>query len=488
MPPDGYSPLFGLSQRLPPANLQAEMSLLGAVLADNRTYERVADYLLPEHFADPMNATIYRTVAAAILDGYSVDAVTIKNACEGTGSLDEVGGTKYLAQILSAMVSPQLAGDYGRAVYDTWVRRQLIEVGESIVERAFGADLAMSGAAQIEAAEAQLADLGTGSRRTGDRMMSLGHAVSAAVAQAESVYRGGRVPAAMSGMAAVDRAFGGFWPGEYDLLAGIPGSGKTALAVQIAYAIGRTLADQALAAGATPEEAARQPGVVVFSLEMSAESLGTRIAAYLAHVSVERLLRGELDMMAAAELVQAENTCRFLPVRVRDARSSGMALLPAKIRLHLRRQPETLVVVDHLLADESDLRSVAGRSLALRRLAAETGTPFLVLTHASRSLARTSLRPVMQDIKWAGEGDADAVVFVHRPALVMDSNRPPRGAREGEERYQERINRWRQELDDAAGLAELVVAKRRQGATGVYRMRFDGPTTSFHEWGGVSET
>src|SRR5208283_3462828 len=127
------SPLLGLSQRLPPSNLQAEQALLGALLANNKAYERTCGFLKPEHFADPIHARIYGAIARRINAAQLADAVTMKAEFEHSGVLDEVGGTAYLAQLLSAMVGIINAGEYGRAIHDAWLRRQLIDIGETVV-------------------------------------------------------------------------------------------------------------------------------------------------------------------------------------------------------------------------------------------------------------------------------------------------------------------------------------------------------------------
>ena len=139
------SPLLGLSQRLPPSNLQAEQALLGALLANNRAYERVSEFLAPEHFADPVHGRIYQAIARRVEAGQLADAVMLKAEFDHAGVLDEVGGTAYLAQLLSAMVGIINAGDYGRAVHDAWLRRQLIDIGETVVNNAFGAEPELDG-------------------------------------------------------------------------------------------------------------------------------------------------------------------------------------------------------------------------------------------------------------------------------------------------------------------------------------------------------
>jgi replicative DNA helicase len=187
----------------------------------------------------------------------------------------------------------------------------------------------------------------------------------------------------------------------------------------------------------------------------------------------------------------------FLPVRIHDCRQTSVRLLGAKARLHLQRQPEVLAIVDHLLVAEADANpaartqgndvgSVAKAARDYKTLAGDLGVPFLVLTHASRASAdRPDYgRPTVRDVKWAGEGDADAVMFVHRPIMHMAATPPNRRGNQGEEQYQRSINLWHEQRDAARDLAEIVVAKRRMGPTGVWRMRFDGPTTSFGEING----
>ena len=144
------SPLLGLSQRLPPSNMQAEQALLGALLANNKAYERVSEFLAPEHFADPIHGRIYQAIVRRVEAGQLADAVMLKAEFEHSGVLEEVGGTAYLAQLLTAMVGIINAGEYGRAVHDAWLRRSLIDIGETVVNNAFGADPELAGSQQIE--------------------------------------------------------------------------------------------------------------------------------------------------------------------------------------------------------------------------------------------------------------------------------------------------------------------------------------------------
>src|ERR687885_2249144 len=122
----GAGGVLGLSQRVPPPNLQAEQALLGALLANNKAYERVSEFLAPEHFADPLHGRIFKAIQRRIEAGQLADVVTLRPEFEHSGLLDEVGGPAYLAQLLSAMVGVINAGEYGRVIFDAHLRRQLI--------------------------------------------------------------------------------------------------------------------------------------------------------------------------------------------------------------------------------------------------------------------------------------------------------------------------------------------------------------------------
>ena len=148
--------LIGLSQRLPPANLEAEQALLGALLANNKAYERVSEFLAPEHFADAVHGRIFAAIQRRIEAGQLADAVTLRAEFEHSGLLDEVGGAAYLARLLSAMVGIINAGEYGKVIHDCWMRRQLIDLGETVVNRAFGAEAELDAREQLEAAEQSL--------------------------------------------------------------------------------------------------------------------------------------------------------------------------------------------------------------------------------------------------------------------------------------------------------------------------------------------
>ena len=217
------SSLFGLSQRLPPTNLQAEQALLGALLANNQAYDRVSEFLAAEHFANSIHRRIYQAISRRVEAGQLADAVTLKAEFEHAGILEEVGGTAYLTQLRTAMVGIINAGDYGRAILDTWMRRQLIDIGETVVNNAFGADPELDGTRQIEAAEQSLFDLAA-ANGTGGGFVTFERALTDAILGAERAYRrSGSVSGLTTGLRDLDSKVGGLHPSDLLILAGRPG-------------------------------------------------------------------------------------------------------------------------------------------------------------------------------------------------------------------------------------------------------------------------
>ncbi|MDE2006677.1 MAG: replicative DNA helicase, partial [Rhodospirillales bacterium] len=304
-------PLLGLSQRLPPSNVAAEQALLGALLANNKAYERVAEFLIPEHFADPIHGRIFQAVARRIEAGQLADAVTLKTEFEHSGVLEEVGGVAYLAQLLTSMVGIINAGEYGRAIHDAWLRRQLIDVGETVVNNAFGADPELDGAKQIEAAEQSLFDLATGDSSQGG-FVSFQRALTEAIEGAARAFqRAGHVSGLTTGLRDLDSRTGGFHPSDLLVLAGRPGMGKTALATKIAFGAAKALAAEARAAD---PNAAPRAAVAIFSLEMSAEQLATRLLSEEARISGDRIRRGDIGQREFDNFVRVSGEIATLPI------------------------------------------------------------------------------------------------------------------------------------------------------------------------------
>ncbi len=481
---DPSLPAGGVALRLPPANLEAEQALLGALLANNKAYERVSEFLAPEHFADPIHGRIYQAIARRIEAGQLADAVTLKAEFEHSGILAEVGGTAYLAQLLGAMVGIINAGDYGRAIHDSWIRRQLVDLGEVVVNRAFGDEDAIDGRAQIEAAEQALFDLATRGSAEGG-FITFDRALTEAIAGAERAFqRSGHVSGLSTGLRDLDQRLGGLHPADLLILAGRPGMGKTALATKIAFGAALALRAEA-AGGAAPRAAA-----AIFSLEMSAEQLASRILAENARISGDRIRRGDIAQRDFDRFVEVSRTLTGLPLEIDDTPAITLSALRTRCRRLKRTRGLALVVVDYLqlmrpaagTRPENRVLEISQITQGLKAIANELAVPVIALSQLSRAVeSREDKRPQLSDLRESGtiEQDADAVMFIYRDEYYLQQRAPKQLAFDSEEKYQDALAKWQRDMDRVYNKAELFIAKQRHGPTGKIDLFFEAEFTRF---------
>jgi replicative DNA helicase len=481
------SPLIGLSQRLPPANIQAEQALLGAVLANNRAYERVAEFLAPDHFADPIHGRIYRAIVRRIEAGQLADAVMLKAEFEHSGVLEEVGGSAYLAQLLAAMVGIINASDYGRAIHDAWLRRQLIEIGETVVNNSFGADPELDGTAQIEAAEQALFQLATNGTVAGG-FMTVERALIEAIHGAERAFkRAGHVSGLTTGLRDLDAKMGGLHPSDLVILAGRPGMGKTSLATKVAVSAAKALLAQERAAD---PNAVAKATVAVFSLEMSADQLATRLLSEASQVSSDRIRRGDISQRDFDKFVQVAREIQSLPIEIDDTPAITLSALRTRARRLKRTKGLALIVVDHIqlmrpaagTRPENRVLEIGQLTQGLKAIAKELAVPVLALSQLSRAVEnREDKRPQLADLRESGtiEQDADVVMFIYRDEYYLEQRMPKLAAFESESRFQSAHDEWQRQMDRVHNEADLIIAKQRHGPTGTIQLFFEAEYTRF---------
>ena len=447
-----------------PHNFDAEQAVLGALLLNNGTYHRVSDVLRPEHFADPLHGRLYESVAGLMERGQIVSAVTLKGFAEQDEALKAVGGTRYLAHLLAQSAPPADAPAYAGIVQDLWRRRRLIELAEDAKSAASAPD--GDALVQIASLERELYTLATSDRPAGG-FRSAGDALSEAILQAETAYKGGgRLVGITTGLRSLDRFLGGLHRTDLIILAGRPSIGKTALATNIAFG-----AAKARALGDT------QNGAIVgfFSLEMGASQIMLRGAAEHARLSAEAIRRGHINSRQMDELQNVEGVLKGLPLYIDDAPALTIAEIRARARRQKRQHGLGLLVVDYLQLIEGGPKSRGDRvqqvseiSRGLKTLAKELEVPVLALSQLSRKVEeRTDKRPLLSDLRESGsiEQDADVVMFVFR-----------------EEYYLERSDKKNSHAHIASiGKAEVIVAKHRNGPTGTVELAFNGSLTKFSD-------
>ena len=476
-PDDGRPPVTPLrtprevEPRLPPVSIDAEQALLGAILINNAAHGRVAEFLRAEHFSNAVHGRLYAATAKLIERGQNANPVTLKTLFDQDGALAGIGGAQYLARLAAAAVTIINAEDYGHIIHDLFLRRRLIGLGEEVVNDAFSQDLDDPARAQIERAEAALYRLAEGDGADGGAR-PLATALNAAIREAEAAFRrGGRTAGVATGFIDLDRILGGLHPSDLIVLAGRPAMGKSALAADIAVNAARDRL-------ARPEEGAAG---LVYSLEMGAAQIATRLLGAESGIGGDRIRRGALGHADFETFVALQPGLSALPLFIDDTPALGLAQIAARARRLKRRHGLGLVVVDYLQLVEPDrkgegrVNEVGAISRGLKALAKELQLPVLALSQLSRAVeGREDHRPLLSDLRDSGtiEQDADVVLFLYRPEYYA-----ARGEPDIAEAAKHRA--WAEGLARAAGRAEVLVAKNRNGPIGAVTLRFDPARTHF---------
>jgi replicative DNA helicase len=483
--------------RTPPFNSEAEQALLGALLINNAAYPRVSEFLQPEHFGNAVHARIYAAVGKLVERGQNANPVTLKNLFDQDGALAEIGGAQYLIELAGAAVTIINAADYGHAIHDLYLRRQLIALGEDVVNDAFRHDLDDRAVEQIERAEKKLFDLATTGQIEGG-FRAFGVPLTNAIGMAEAAFkRSGKTVGVATGFVDLDQKLGGLHPSDLVILGGRPAMGKSALATNIAFNAARAYKPVRTPEGRTIAE----DGAVVgfFSLEMSAEQLAARILAEESGVSSDRIRRGDVSREDFDRFIQASHQLQTLKLFIDDTPALTVAALRTRARRLMRQQGLGLIVVDYLqlLRPSVQVRTLDNRvqeisdiTRGLKALAKELNVPVLALAQLSRAVEqREDKRPMLADLRESGsiEQDADVVMFIFREEYYLSRGQPLRRADETDDKYNDRYERWQNRFNEVYGLGEIIIAKQRHGPIGTIKLHFQAELTKFDNFMGPDQ-
>ena len=476
---DGTGPTY----RTAPHNLDAEQELLGAILVNNDAASRISDFLKPEHFAEPIHARIYEAAMVLIERGEIANPVTLKAHFANNDVLTELGGTQYLARLAAAATTIINAAEYGRIIHDLATRRELIRLGEEVVNRAYETGLDDTAPDQIEDAESALYRLAEEGSREG-AFQPFVSALTEATRMIDAAYkRDGRLVGVSSGLKDLDTKLGGMHPSDLLVLAGRPAMGKTALATTIAY----NAADMRQRTGDGGDELALSEGAVVgfFSLEMSAEQLATRLLAEACRISSERLRRGEVNDDEFTNQVMPEvYKLQTLPLFIDDTPALTISQLRTRARRLKRTHDLGLIVVDYLQLMrpsnsqrfDNRVQEISEITRGLKAVAKELNVPVLALSQLSRAVEqRDDKRPLLADLRESGsiEQDADVVMFIYREEYYLERKEPAPDTAEHDD--------WKSKMEPIHNVADVIIGKHRHGPTGTVKLMFERQFTAFRD-------
>jgi len=430
-----------------PQNLDAERSILGAILLDNHALNAAIENLKPEDFFLEQHRRVFNQMIALGESQQAIDLVTLTESLHRVGELESSGGAPYLAALADGMPRVSNVEHYARIVREKALLRNLIHATHNIQQRALegedGADTI------LDNAESSIFALAEDRVKAG--LIPVKDIVRDNFERLEKIFREGKsITGVSTGYTELDKLLSGLQPSELLILAARPSQGKTALALNFAENI-------SIRAGSP---------VAFFSLEMSKESLLQRLVASVAQIEAHKFRSGHLSREDWRRMTEALGTISSAPLWIDDAGSTSVLEIGAKARRLKREKGLSLVVVDYLQLITGRGRfnnrqeEVSSISRGLKGLAKELQLPVLVLSQLTRAPEREERGPQLSDLRESGaiEQDADVVMFIYRPHWAKMDASP-------EERDQ----------------AEIQVAKQRNGPTDKVRFVFRSRLTRFEE-------
>ncbi len=459
-----------------PYNIEAEKALLGAIITDNRAFERVGEFLQSEHFAIPEHGRIFEACRTLIDRGQMANNVSLAPMFEQDEGLASAGGTNYLAELVGSAVTIINSGEYGRIIYDLHLKRELILLGEDIVNNAFDPGVEVTATQQIEGAEQYLYDLATQGNYEGG-FQDFQKSVHEALNIAEVAHkREGALAGVSTGLKDLDQILGGLHKSDLLILAGRPSMGKTALATNIAFN-----------AAYSHFKTGGEEGAVVgfFSLEMSAEQLAARILSEQVEISSDKMRKGLLGNDEFGRLVAASQGLYRMPMFIDDTPALSISAIRTRARRLKRKHNLGLIVVDYLQLisanpgsrDNGRVQEVSEITRGLKTLAKELEVPVVALSQLSRAVEqRDPPRPQLSDLRESGsiEQDADVVMFIYRAEYYLERKKPDADD-------PDRLVKWEERMEKVKNKADVIIAKQRHGPIGDVPMAFHGKYTRFRD-------
>ncbi len=467
--------------RVMPHNEEVEQALLGALLVNNKSLEKVSEFLRAEHFYNPVHGRIYDAVVKFIERGQDASPITLKSFFEKDGDLTHVGGGQYLSDLAGAVISVVNTHDYGRTIYELHLRRALIAMGEDVVNDAYDHNIDLNAQQQIEQTEKRLFDLATAGDYQGG-FVAFRDSLTRAIQQAQVAYqRVGLVTGVTTGFTDIDKKMGGLQRSDLVILAGRPSMGKTALAANMALNAARAYTDHFGKEGAV---------VGLFSLEMSAEQLAARLLADVSSVASDKIRRGEVKDTDFHKFVEASQTLAQVPLFIDDTAALTLSAIRTRSRRLQRQHKLGMIVIDYLQliqgsgrgGEANRVQEISEITRGLKALAKELNVPVLALSQLSRAVEqRDNKRPQLSDLRESGsiEQDADVVMFVYREEYYLEREQPARRPEESEDKFNQRYSDWQKRFEESHKIAEVILAKQRHGPIGTVKLHFEGEFTRF---------
>ena len=470
-------------------NFDAEIAVIGCLLWDNKSYEKIADFLIEDHFIDLNNKNIFKTIKRLLDKNILVTPITLKNYLEENDK-DSFDNYTYLNQIKDSAPSTQNAYQYARLLYDLHIKRSLIGIGKNIIQDTISNEEDLEGINLIENAENDLYNLSqTGSS---DRKYSLfGESLKKAIDIIDQSFkREGKIAGLPSGLKDLDKKLGGFHNSDLIIIAGRPSMGKTALGTNIAFNAAKKFKEKEDEFGnKTTIDGGK---IAFFSLEMSSEQLATRVLAEQSKISGDKMRKAELNKEDFKKIAKVSSELENLNLVIDDNPILTIPSLRARARRLKRLYDIDMIIIDYLqlmsgsqnVRNDGRVQEISEITRGLKAIAKELNIPIIALSQLSRQVEqREDKRPQLADLRESGtiEQDSDVVMFIFRESYYLERMEPIKKPDEQNDRYNERHQRWRELCESRYNIADIIIAKQRHGPTGAIKTHFDPNFTKFSD-------
>jgi len=436
--------------KVPPHNIEAEQAILGAVLINNDAMNQITDILLPDDFYREAHASLFEGMIELYDSGEPIDIITLTQTLSRKNLLEKTGGTDYLASLVESVSTSAGIAYHAQIIKDFSVRRKLISECSVISEACFQT---MEGTEDLlELAEQSIYDIAEEQIKEG--FQSLKDVITNSFKQLEAAAENeGYVTGISTGFDDLDRITAGLQPSDLIIIAGRPSMGKTALALNIGYNVAKKTGN----------------GVAIFSLEMSRAQLGVRLLGLDSGVSASKLRTGFIKDKEWEYLTDSANRLSELPIFIDDSSGIGVLGMKAKCRRLKKKLDLNLVIVDYLQliqgrrSAESRQLEISEVSRSLKGLAKDLNLPVVALSQLNRKVEdRPNKKPQMADLRESGaiEQDADVIAFIYRDEV------------------------YHPDTEENRNIAEINVAKQRNGPTGLFKLTFQKELTRFRNYTG----
>ena len=463
-----------------PLNYEAERSLLGAILSNNKAYEQVESFLSDRDFAEPVNKKIFAFIKKIIDKGQIADLNTINLFLENDENYTNLGGINYLLKICEDSVSIINANHYGQVINDLSKRRELINFGSDLVNKSYMPDIDEDALSLIEKAEQKLYDLTTyGSIEGGPKIFE--NIMSETMDYVEKAFKKDTsIIGLKTGLKDFDKKIAGLHNSDLIIIAGRPSMGKTAFATNIAFNIAMALEKRK-----KKQESDLRGKVLFFSLEMSSEQLATRILSESSEVPSQKIRSGDISKLEYGKIVKSSETISNLSLFIDDSPALTISSIRTRARRLKRKQGLDLIMIDYLQLIESNsknlndnrVKEVSDITRGLKALAKELNIPVIALSQLSRKVEdREEKRPQLSDLRESGaiEQDADLVVFLYREEYYLERAEPTEGT--------DKHSAWLSKMDKIHNIAEAIIAKNRHGPISKVKLHFNPSSTKFSDF------